>query len=75
MPVREKAGSADRVVALGGQKVHGLAVFVIPFELGGNRLFRDEYGLADAPQIGIVFLPIGEANVNVIHQQTPDYLA
>ena len=75
LPVGQQARGADRVVALAGEKMHGLDVLIVPFELCGHGLLGDEDRFADAPQIGIVLLPVGEADVDLTHQQTPNFLA
>ncbi|MDT4868584.1 hypothetical protein FQZ97_1035590 [compost metagenome] len=75
VPVRQQAGGADRVIALVGEKVQGVGVFRIPFEFRRYGLFGDEHGFADAPQVGVVLLPVGQADMDFIHRQTPGSLA
>lgn len=73
--IGQQARGADGVVALQSEEVDCVDVFRIPFLLRRHRLFGDEHGFADAAQVGIVLLPIGDADVYLTHRQTPDFLA
>ncbi|MNU10174.1 hypothetical protein D3C72_2571790 [compost metagenome] len=54
--------------------MHGAIVVGIPLQFRRHALFGDEYGFTDTANVGVVFVPVGEANADFIHWQTPSFL-
>ncbi|MNG28498.1 hypothetical protein D3C81_1626360 [compost metagenome] len=54
--------------------MHGAVVVGIPLQFWRYALLGDEHGFADAADVGVVFVPVGEADADLIHWQTPSFL-
>ena len=52
----------------------GVSIVSVPFQLRRYRLLGNEYCFTNTAQGGMVLLPVGNAHVYVIHQQTPSCL-
>jgi len=75
LAILQQAGGADGVVTLKGQEVHGDVVVGIPLQLWRHVLLGNEHRFADTADVGVVFLPIGQAYFDLIHWQIPGFLA
>lgn len=73
--VGQQARGADGEVALESQEVHGAVIVGIPLQLGWDRLFGNEYRFTNAPDLGVILLPVCDTYVNLIHRQIPGSLA
>jgi len=69
--VGEQSGGADSIVAVEGEEVDRCGILGIPLQFRRHRLFGDEYGFTDAPQLCVVLLPVGNADMDVSHWRTP----
>ena len=74
MAVRQQPGGADREVPLEGQEMRGAAVIGVPLQLRRNRLLGNEHRLTNAPNLGVILLPVRDTYVNSIHRQIPGFL-